>query len=194
MTQYFTLIYIVKNGQLSNTMVDEINPLVFIDIIVELLYHYIDNNQIPPKDKDFPFYKGSAVALTTLIRFLRKLYGDAPEIFNKLEVVSILIKRICNQVQEPRKNLAINIAIRILIEELPNYAVVRHSETLMNRLFLILNQSSDSVVKSIEERVKPNIKQLLKELGMDEICLSVNQTSTWHYFDVIEMLKSESAA
>ena len=44
MTQYFTLIYIVKNEQLTSTMVDEINPLVFVDMIVELLYHYIDNN------------------------------------------------------------------------------------------------------------------------------------------------------
>ena len=160
MTQYFTLIYIVKNKQLTCTMVDEINPLVFVDMIVELLYHYIDNNQLSSKAKDFPFYKGSAVALKTLIRFLRKLYGDAPEIFNNLEIVEILIKRICNQVQEPRKNLAINIAIRILIKELPNYAVEKHSETLMGRLFLILNQSSDSVVKSIEERVRPNMEQL----------------------------------
>ena len=158
MTQYFTLIYIIKNEQLTQTMVDEINPLVFVDMIVELLYHYIDSNQLSSKAKDFPFYKGSAVALKTMIRFLRKLYGDAPAIFNSLEIVSILIKRICNQVQEPRKNLAINIAIRILITELPNEAVVRHSETLMGRLFLILNQSSDSVVKSIEERVRPNME------------------------------------
>ena len=44
MTKYFTLIYIVKNEQLTCTFVDEINPLVFVDMIVELLYHYIDNN------------------------------------------------------------------------------------------------------------------------------------------------------
>ena len=158
MTQYFTLIYIVKNEQLTNTMVDEINPLVFIDMIVELLYHYIDSNQLSSKTKDFPFYKGSAIALKTLIRFLTKLYGDSPDIFNNLEIVSILIKRICNQVQEPRKNIAINIAIRILIKELPNYAVNQHSETLMGRLFLILTQSSESVVRSIEERVRPTIE------------------------------------
>lgn len=79
-------------------MVDEINPLVFIDMIVELLYHYIDSNQLSSKAKDFPFYKGSAVALKTLIRFLRELYGNSADIFNNLEIISILIKRICNQV------------------------------------------------------------------------------------------------
>lgn len=79
-------------------MVDEINPLVFVDMIVELLYHYIDSNSLSSKAQDYPFYKGSAVALKTLIRFLKKLYGDAPAIFDNLEIVSILIKRICNQV------------------------------------------------------------------------------------------------
>ena len=185
MTQYFTLIYIIKNGQLSSTMVDEINPLVFIDMIVELLYHYIDSNQLSSKSQDYPFYKGSAVALKTLIRFLKKLYGDAPAIFDNLEIVSILIKRICNQVQEPRKTLAINSAILILIQELPNYAVVRHSETLMVRLFLFLHQSSDSVVKSIEESVRPNLEKLLEELGMYKMCERVNEQSGSMHFDVI---------
>ena len=47
--QYFTLIYICKNGQLSTTMVDEINPLLLVDMIVELFYHYIDNNSLSAK-------------------------------------------------------------------------------------------------------------------------------------------------
>lgn len=68
-------------------MVDEINPLVFVDMIVELLYHHIDSNQPSSKNKDFPSYKGSAVALKTMIRFLRNLYGDAPNIFRNLEIV-----------------------------------------------------------------------------------------------------------
>ena len=96
--------------------------------------------------------------------------------------------------QEPRKTLAINSAIRILIQELPNYAVVRHSETLMGRLFLFLNQSSDSVVKSIEERVRPNLEQLLEALGMYKMCERVNELSGSMHFQVIEMLKSENAA
>ena len=75
-----------------------------------------------------------------------------------------------------------------MIKELPNYAVVRHSETLMNRLFLILNQSSDSVVKSIEERVRPTLEQLFEALGMYEICERVNEKSMSLHFNMIEML------
>ena len=45
----------------------------------------------------------------------------------------------------------------------------------MGRLFLILNQSSDSVVNSIEERVRPNMELLFQALGMYEICERVNE-------------------
>ena len=64
----------------------------------------------------------------------------------------------------------------------------------MGRLFLFLNQSSDSVVKSIEERVRPNLEQLLEALGMYKMCERVNELSGSMHFQVIEMLKSENAA
>lgn len=63
----------------------------------------------------------------------------------------------------------------------------------MGRLFLILNQSSDSVVKSIEERVRPNIDQLFEALGMYEICMRVNTKSMSLHFNVIEMLRTPDA-
>ena len=70
-----------------------------------------------------------------MIRFLVKLFGDKPQVFNGLEIISILVKRICNMIQELGRNLALNIVVRILIKELSNFAVRQHSETLMNTLF-----------------------------------------------------------
>ena len=70
-THYFTLIYVIKNGSLATTMVDEINPLVFVDMIVELLYHYIDNNSLSSKSRDLLLIRGSVYALKTMIRFLK---------------------------------------------------------------------------------------------------------------------------
>ena len=70
-THYFTLIYVIKNGSLTTTMVDEINPLVFVDMIVELLYHYIDNNSLSSKSRDLLLIRGSVYALKTMIRFLK---------------------------------------------------------------------------------------------------------------------------
>ena len=133
-TQYFTLIFVCKNGSLSHSMVDEINPLVFIDLIVEVLYVYIENPQLPNKQKDMPFYMGSAVALKTMIRFLIKLYGDSQDIFSRLEIIEIIIQKICNQVNDLNKNLAINVAIKILIKELPNYCLKQHAELLLTTL------------------------------------------------------------
>jgi hypothetical protein len=115
-TKYFTLIYICKNGQLTSYMVDEINPLVLVDMIVELLFIYTDLNTLSSsQSNDMPFFKGSTVALKTMIRLLAKLYADKPQVFNGLEIISILVKRICNQVQEFGRNLALNSAVRILI-------------------------------------------------------------------------------
>ena len=64
----------------------------------------------------------------------------------------------------------------------------------MNRLFMILNQSSDSVVKSIEERVRPTLEQLFEALGMYEICERVNEKSMSLHFNMIEMLQAPNAA
>ena len=66
----------IKNGSLTTTMVDEINPLVFVDMIVELLYHYIDNNSLSSQSRDLLLIRGSVYALKTMIKFLKKLYGD----------------------------------------------------------------------------------------------------------------------
>ena len=54
-----------------------------------------------------------------MLRLLNELYGDEPEIFNRLEIIQLLIKKVCYQGHELPKNLAVNIAIRILIEYLP---------------------------------------------------------------------------
>ena len=94
-TKYFTLIYICKNGELNSTHVDEINPLLFIEYICEFLYFNINSFQYKDKSQDRPYYKGSIVALKTMLRLLNELYGDEPEIFNSLEIIQLLIKKVC---------------------------------------------------------------------------------------------------
>lgn len=42
---------------------------------------------------------------------LKNLYGDSPEIFDNLEIIPLLIKKICQQVNELSKTFAVNIAI-----------------------------------------------------------------------------------
>ena len=92
-TRYFTLIYICKNGNLQSTMVDEINPILFIDYIDQFLYYNIQTQMYSTPDR--PYFKGSIVAIKTMLRMLKKLYGDTPEVFNNLEIIPLLIKKIC---------------------------------------------------------------------------------------------------
>jgi hypothetical protein len=40
-SKYFTLIYIVRNGQLMHTQADEINPLLFIELL-NYFFFYIN--------------------------------------------------------------------------------------------------------------------------------------------------------
>jgi hypothetical protein len=51
-------------------------------------------------------YNGSVVALKTMLRLLTNFYGDRPQVFDSLEIVRILIKKICQIT-----NLAVNIAL-----------------------------------------------------------------------------------
>ena len=69
-TRYFTLIYICKNGNLQSTMVDEINPILFIDYIDQFLYYNIQTQMYSTPDR--PYFKGSIVAIKTMLRMLKK--------------------------------------------------------------------------------------------------------------------------
>jgi len=76
--KYFTLIYICKNGQLQNqNQLDEINPVLFIEYICEFLYFNILQGSIKQKSKAFrSYYKGSSIAIKTMLRLLTTIYGD----------------------------------------------------------------------------------------------------------------------
>jgi len=113
---------VAKNKTLTHaTKIDEINPLIFLDYICEFLYYNINQGLIvKKKDKSVrPYYKGSSFAIKTMLRLLTHLYADQSNAFDNLEIVPILIQKICSQVDELPKNLAVNIAIQILIKELP---------------------------------------------------------------------------
>jgi hypothetical protein len=80
--QYFTLIYICKNKTLTTQPVqmDEINSLLFLDYICEFLYYNINQGLVQAKQSNNksvrPYYKGSSVAIKTMLRLLKTLYGD----------------------------------------------------------------------------------------------------------------------
>lgn len=120
-TKYFTLIYLAKNGSLTKPCApDEINPVLFIEYICEFLYFNVFQMNLKSNSGAYrPYYKGSSVAIKTMIRLLIKLYEDQPEALDNLEVIPLLVQKVCHQVLDLPKNLALNKAIQILIKELP---------------------------------------------------------------------------
>jgi len=56
-----------------------------------------------------------------MLKLLNQLFGDTPEVLSNLEIVGILIKKICHLAYEPdiRKKLALTFALLTVIRELP---------------------------------------------------------------------------
>jgi len=73
-----------------------------------------------------------------------------------LEIVRILIKKICQIT-----NLAVNIALQVLIKELPAQTIVQHIGPMTETLFQLLNTASDSIVKQIENEIYPTLIAIL---------------------------------
>jgi hypothetical protein len=101
-----------------------------------------------------------------MLSLMKQLYGDQEEVFDNLEIVQLLIKKICCQVDELAKNLAVNIAIKILIKHLPARTVKKNAHTLVNTLFKILQQSNDSVVVYVCGEIKPTLDKLFERIGI----------------------------
>ena len=56
-----------------------------------------------------------------MLKLLNQLFGDTPEVLSNLEIVGILIKKICHVAYESdiRKKLALTFALPTVIKELP---------------------------------------------------------------------------
>jgi len=64
---------------------------------------------------------------------------------SNLEIVGILIKKICHLAYEPdiRKKLALTFALPTVIRELPALAIKRHSEHILGSLSQILHNGCE---------------------------------------------------
>jgi len=140
-SQYFTLVYVCKNGKLQQNLLNEINPLVFIDNICDFLYFNI--YQTAHKQQQRSYYIGSNIALKTMLKFLNEIYDGQPEVFSKLEIVQILIQKVCHLAygHEIPKKVAANRALHIIIEELPVEALKKHCFIFLESLFFVLGNS-----------------------------------------------------
>lgn len=77
---------------------------------------------------------------------VKSIYGeDDHEIYENLEFVQILINKICHLAygQDLPKKVAANIALQIIIKELPARTIRFHYVSFLDSLFHILNTSHE---------------------------------------------------
>lgn len=61
------------------------------------MYYNINQGLTHKQNKNIrPYYKGSSFAIKTMLRLLTQLYQDQTDAFDNLEIVPILIQKVCN--------------------------------------------------------------------------------------------------
>ena len=97
-TQYFTLLYVCKDGRLQQSREDEVNPLKFLEAISAFLLYNLRQASGGPQQGSC--FEGTVVCLETMLQLLNQLFGDRPEAFSRLEIVGILIHKVCHLAYE----------------------------------------------------------------------------------------------
>jgi len=165
-TQYFTLLYICKDGHLQQSREDEVNPLKFLEAISAFLLYNLRQGTGEPQQSSY--FEGTVVCLETMLQLLNQLFGDRPEAFSSLEIVSILIRKVCHLAyeQDLRKKLAVTFALPPLLRELPVLAIRRHSDHILDALCQILNTSSELSVPTAQREFQATLELLFEKIGL----------------------------
>ncbi len=101
---------------MKHNLINEISSLVFIENICDFLYYNMLQS-VQNTQSQRSYFKGSIIAIKTMIRMVNKIYeteGDRiGDIYDKLEFIQILIKKICHLAygSDLPKKVAANIAL-----------------------------------------------------------------------------------
>lgn len=74
------------------------NPLKFLETISAFLLYNLRPGSYGPQQSSY--FEGTVVCLDTMLQLLNKLFGDRPEVLSNLEIVGILIKKVCHLAYE----------------------------------------------------------------------------------------------
>ena len=110
------------------------NPLKFLETISAFLLYNLRERSGGPRQSSY--FEGTVVCLETMLQLLNDLFGDQPDVLSNLEIVGILIRKVCHLAyeQDLRKKLAVTFALPTVINELPIQAIRLHSEHILEAL------------------------------------------------------------
>ena len=103
-----------------------------------------------------------------MLKLLNTLFGDRPDVLSNLEIVGILIKKVCHLAyeQDLRKKLAATFALPAVIRELPAQAIRRHSEHMLEALSQILHAGPELSAPSAQKEYEQTLELLLDKIGL----------------------------
>ena len=168
-TQYFTLLYVCKDGQLMQSREDEVNPMKFLETISAfLLYNLRFGQGSASGPQNTSYFDGTVVCLETMLDMLDQLFGDTPEILANLEIVSILIKKVYHLAyeQDLRKKLAVTCAMPALLKKLPALAIRRHAEAILDALTQILHTGVELSMPQAKRDYIATYEHLFEKIGL----------------------------
>ena len=80
-----------------------------------------------------------------MMETLQAIYGDDSKAYESLEIIKILIHKLCHiayGAELPNK-VAMNIALRILLDELPEGTIKANYSAILDAIFHVLNISHE---------------------------------------------------
>jgi len=105
-----------------------------------------------------------------MVRTVKAVYGEDDQAFESLEFIPILIQRLCHiaYMQEIPNKVAMNIALQVLIRELPASIVRQNYGTFLDALFHVLNISHDHLVYQLETESRRTLDRFFEKVGVYE--------------------------
>ncbi len=106
-----------------------------------------------------------------MIRTVREIYGpdeeSITEAFDNLEFIQVLIQKLCHIAygQDLPNKVAMNIALQILIQELPSITIKNNWSSFLDALFHVLSISHEQLVNQVEQECKKTLNMFFEKIG-----------------------------
>lgn len=106
-----------------------------------------------------------------MIRTVKSIYGpdeaSISEAFENLEFIQVLIQKLCHIAygQDLPNKVAMNIALQILIKELPVSTIKSNQGSFLDALFHVLNISHEQLVNQVEQECKKTLNMFFEKVG-----------------------------
>lgn len=126
------------------------------------------NNPGATKGMQRSYQNGSEMALKSLLEYLSKLYEGEEEKLAELEIVQILMEKLCQHSSsaDVQKKIAASIALRIVFDLLPKKTLEIHAERIVKKLMFKLALQNEKLLFQIESETELTWRKLFSKIDL----------------------------